>query len=227
MASELKLSGSAAGRVIVQGNDTITTDQTFTFPDTGGELALNGDIPTVPGGQIVGYQQGTFLPDIKTTGGLSIWMEDGVSRGPNIQAGANFDWWRNGQTVTINTYFKVGSAGNSGDDQTLIVTNLPYKAKDAPSSNTGPFYIGTAIPSLLLGGSSSHTTLTPFIQSIAGDSTEIKGGYSFYFILSVLGSTVNTSLKGQNIANGGAIYAQLTYQTDDTTWTPKNGATVS
>ena len=39
MASELKLSGSAGGRIIVQGNDTITTDQTFTFPDTGGELA--------------------------------------------------------------------------------------------------------------------------------------------------------------------------------------------
>lgn len=38
MSSELKLSGDAAGRIILQGNDTITTDQTFTFPDTGGTL---------------------------------------------------------------------------------------------------------------------------------------------------------------------------------------------
>ena len=63
MASELKLSGSAGGRIIVQGNDTITTDQTFTFPDTGGELA------TAPaGGSAVGYQQG-------------VWTRNGFSAG--------------------------------------------------------------------------------------------------------------------------------------------------
>jgi len=39
MASELRLSGDAAGRIILQGNDTIAADQTFTFPDTGGEIA--------------------------------------------------------------------------------------------------------------------------------------------------------------------------------------------
>jgi len=46
MSSEVKLSGDAAGRIILQGNDTITTDQTFTFPDTGGEVLIsdsNGD----------------------------------------------------------------------------------------------------------------------------------------------------------------------------------------
>jgi len=44
MSSELKLSGDAAGRIILQGNDTITTDQTFTFPDTGGMLAIAGGL---------------------------------------------------------------------------------------------------------------------------------------------------------------------------------------
>jgi len=39
MSSEVKLSGDAAGRIILQGNDTIAADQTFTFPDTGGEIA--------------------------------------------------------------------------------------------------------------------------------------------------------------------------------------------
>ena len=36
MSSELKLTGASGGNIILQGNDTITTDQVFTFPDTGG-----------------------------------------------------------------------------------------------------------------------------------------------------------------------------------------------
>jgi hypothetical protein len=36
MSSELKLTGASGGNIILQGNDTITTDQTFTFPDTAG-----------------------------------------------------------------------------------------------------------------------------------------------------------------------------------------------
>ena len=46
MASELKLSGTTA-RVILQGNDTISSDQTFTFPDSGGEVVtstFNGNV---------------------------------------------------------------------------------------------------------------------------------------------------------------------------------------
>jgi hypothetical protein len=46
MASELKLSGTTA-RVILQGNDSINSDQTFTFPDTGGEVVtstFDGDV---------------------------------------------------------------------------------------------------------------------------------------------------------------------------------------
>ena len=40
MASELKLSGTTA-RVILQGNDSISSDQTFTFPDSGGEVLVS------------------------------------------------------------------------------------------------------------------------------------------------------------------------------------------
>ena len=58
MSSELKLSGTTA-RVILQGNDSISSDQTFTFPDTGGEVATS---PT--GGSIIDYQQGTWTPDV-------------------------------------------------------------------------------------------------------------------------------------------------------------------
>jgi hypothetical protein len=36
MSSELKLTGASGGNIILQGNDTITTDQVFTFPDAAG-----------------------------------------------------------------------------------------------------------------------------------------------------------------------------------------------
>jgi len=61
MASELKLSGSAAGRIIVQGNDTITTDQTFTFPDTGGEIA------TRTAGNILQVVQGSTSTQVEVS----------------------------------------------------------------------------------------------------------------------------------------------------------------
>jgi len=41
MAGVIKVGGASAS-VKLQGNDTITSDQTFTFPNTGGELAING-----------------------------------------------------------------------------------------------------------------------------------------------------------------------------------------
>jgi len=40
MSSELKLSGTSGGNIILQGNDSITTDQVFTFPDVAGEYVV-------------------------------------------------------------------------------------------------------------------------------------------------------------------------------------------
>ena len=47
MAGEVRIGGNTAS-VKLQGNDSITTDQTFTFPDNGGQL--------------VREQQGTWTP---------------------------------------------------------------------------------------------------------------------------------------------------------------------
>ena len=103
MASELKLSGSAAGRVIVQGNDTITTDQTFTFPDTGGEIATKaaGQPPAV------GYQQGDWTPAI-----------------PSSNTSHSL-WCRSGNAVTVQTF--VGNIGTGLTGSTVLeVKGLPY-----------------------------------------------------------------------------------------------------
>ena len=55
MAGEVRIGGSQAS-VNLQGSDTITTDQTYTFPDTGGEIVVTpgtADIET-SGGIIAG-----------------------------------------------------------------------------------------------------------------------------------------------------------------------------
>jgi len=105
MASELKLSGSAAGRIIVQGNDTITTDQTFTFPATGGTLAIAS---TNSGGQPVpGYQQGTWTPQI-----------------PSANTSHTL-WRRIGNSVMVQAF--IGNIGTGlGANDTLEIKGLPY-----------------------------------------------------------------------------------------------------
>ena len=63
MASELKLSGTTA-RVILQGNDTISSDQTFTFPDSGGEVVtstFDGDVTIDGNATVTGIVDGLCI----------------------------------------------------------------------------------------------------------------------------------------------------------------------
>lgn len=87
MASELKLSGTTA-RVILQGNDTITSDQTFTFPDSGGEMLVSNQSDAELNGLTVGTNAqpsvvinrayGVFVKPVSTadggTGGDALWQ---------------------------------------------------------------------------------------------------------------------------------------------------------
>ena len=131
MASELKLSGSAGGRIIVQGNDTITTDQTFTFPDTGGELA------TAPaGGSAVGYQQGLWTPR---------WVQ-GVT--PNSYVSTFGRWSRIGNTVFIAG--RIQGEGGGSDGNAVRLGQLPY----AQQAGTGEGAVTIGYPGGLFGNPS-------------------------------------------------------------------------
>ena len=188
MASELKLSGSAAGRIIVQGNDTITTDQTFTFPDTGGELA------TAPaGGSAVGYQQGTWT----------------ATASAGTVNGAKLFWYRIGNAVHIN-----GDVADFSDTSSEIATieGLPYTNSQEQSYGmcTGNrAYAGGGNNPLTMCYSPKNTTR---IQFYGGSKDTSTGG---------------TTAKYGDLQAGAVIHFSVTYLTDDTTWTPINGATVS
>ena len=186
MASELKLSGSAGGRVIVQGNDTISTDQTFTFPDTGGELAT---APT--GGSVVGYQQGVWTPACDT-GTLNYVTE-------------KTRWSRIGNEVTVWAQLNTFSTAVASR---INIINLPYNC---------PFGQAAGSCFYQYGGVGYDTVYVTNLDTYNG------GVMQFYKAT----DTSWDSLKYSNFTGTFDIYLKATYLTDDTTWTPINGATLS
>ena len=195
MASELKLSGSAAGRIIVQGNDTITTDQTFTFPDTGGELLTGSTEETGSGGspgsaQVVGYQQGTWTPTV-------------TSGSPTYDNVAG-SFARVGGIVSVRLYFASGSGKQIQIAKKVVWSGLPY----TPSGNVSFAAWELFNPDLTASS-------IPYLNLAVLDNATVRSQSSY---------TQGFTNTGGNSSN---LSANFTYFTDDTTWTPNPGATVS
>ena len=129
MSSELKLTGASGGNIILQGNDTITTDQVFTFPDTGGEIATKAG----GGPAAAGYQQGAWTPV----------AYGGTTTTYTAQIG---NWNRIGNTVfacldiTINIL---------GDGSNSAIGGLPYTPNQSGSGSIG-YWQNLATPTMML-----------------------------------------------------------------------------
>ena len=190
MSSELKLTGASGGNIILQGNDTITTDQVFTFPDTGGEIATKA-AGTPPA---VGYQQGAWVPDLDF----------------NYSVSGAFVWWRIGNVVSLQG--QVGNFSNRTDTRTIKVYGLPYPS-DASVANTN------------VGVCQTKNTSIPAtaVWMLGTDSPQ-----SMAFYKSGDGNAANWApIKFSETTASTVISWAVSYLTDDTTWTPINGATVS
>ena len=121
MAGEVRIGGSTAS-VKLQGNDSITSDQTFTFPDAGGELA------TVPaGGQVPGYAEGTYTPSIVDA--------DGAPIGGIVYDSQNVYWTRIGRLVSVQAIIAWNSRTNASADSVKL--SLPFKTSDVPFYRSG------------------------------------------------------------------------------------------
>ena len=188
--------GGTSASVQLQGNNTITSDQAFTFPDTGGELVTN----TSGGGQVVGYQQGIWIPSFGSTG----------NEGTVVYSAREGSYSRVGNTVTLQCVLGCDGATGGGTGM-LKLKNLPYVTASRPGGGrgVGPCY------------SSGFSSVNPNFLLLTEDNTE--GRYYYY-------STTNgesLSLQTSNLDAGSAVYQTITYQTSDTTWQPINGATIS
>ena len=96
MPAQVRIGGQNAN-VILQGDDTIATDQAFTFPPQGGQLAC--------------YQQGEWTASFANT---SI---------PQTETSFQPDWYRIGQWVTANARVQWTGLNTS---ETIRVVGLPY-----------------------------------------------------------------------------------------------------
>ena len=113
--SQLRLTGTGGGNTILNGNDTITTDQTFEFPDNGGTLVTGDKDSTGSGGssgsaQVVGYQQGTWTP---------------VASEGTISTITQSVWSRIGNTLYISVKMQGFSDRASAED--ITITGIPYE----------------------------------------------------------------------------------------------------
>jgi hypothetical protein len=193
MSGKLRLNGAGSGYSELEA-PTNAGDQTFTFPQTGGTLVTD---KSVDGGQIVGYQQGTWTPTLDLSKSTS-------AKIVSITEVESATWTRIGNQITLYIGVIIETvSGNWATGSRVAFNGIPYLIDTInPSTATG-FISGGATNQLLFNGFVSNTyTDTLYLQSIMQSNTSPLGA-------------------------DRTLYATVTYLTDNTTWTPATGATVS
>ena len=193
-------------------------------------LTLNADGTTsVPsGGSIVGYQSGFWKPSIDTNQGANTWLVNGAPS--SSMANWTATWSRIAQHVTLEWYLTFSGAGNAAD--TVQLHDLPYKLAaptgDWPANSLFQVHTGASY--------SGGINLTQFNQFVSymytnADGSSISGTDPNGAVIFQLGqddaSGNTSSVLGNMITATSLLIGNITYITDDTTWTPINGATVS
>ena len=184
----------------------------------------------IPGGQLVGYQQGIWRPTIGLDGGVGTpWLDNGDNP-DNHMSNWSASWHRIGNSVTVNFYFTFNSGGSSATP--LTVTDLPYRFRDFDQATAGA---GSAYDVMMGSGLISGSNIGNYGQintymwkgPSSVSSTDPDGGFRFYASNSIGQAATAVALGGSSLIAGCFIGGELTYITDDTTWTPINGATLA
>ena len=118
--AQINIGGTSAS-VQLQGytDSSITSDQTFTFPDTGGELVTTNALP--------GYAEGTYTPSIVDA--------DGAPIGGIVYDSQNVYWTRIGRLVSVQAIIAWNSRTNASADSVKL--SLPFKTSDVPFYRSG------------------------------------------------------------------------------------------
>ena len=212
--------GGANAAVQLQGNDTITTDQAFTFPDAGGELLTaagnttnTGNGGTAGQGQVVGYQKGVWTPyamaaNDKALSGISAYEQ---------QAGS---WVRIGDLLALQWWIYSSDSSwsyinGTTKDTAFEIGGLPYAV-----STTSPFTYNSGTIGFLKNTEQGKQFRCYTMSS--GDAPRIR------FACSNGTPNKDTGASYERIFGdiGSAIQGAITYISNDTTWTPINGATI-
>jgi hypothetical protein len=174
--------------------------------NTGDEnLILSPDgTTTVPGGgKVVGYQQGIWTPVLN-------------NNIVNTQTTYAARWTRIGQEVTL--YGRIRWDGTPSA-VSIVVSGLPY---DPPPNEDGGIYPGPCFCAGFVAGTSGSAVNNIAAYIASGSLSFYWQGSSLDFI-QVQYNAFSSTATGSS--SPGIIFS-VSYQTQDTTWTPINEATV-
>ena len=224
--SQVRLTGSGGGNTILNGNDTITADQTFEFPNTGGTLLTGSQTETGDGGssgsaQVVGYQQGLWTPYFSLLNG------DGAISNYDSQSGR---FTRVGNQITAYFFCVTRSLANGSWDwqngastaSATLIGGLPYNHAASNPVGSGFLSWGTQL-GRVSNNTPSITDVTIWIganDSKMRLSKRVDGGNDTWGFQDVI-------MSDFIVNSGSGLQGVVTYMTSDTAWAPINGATVS
>ena len=195
MAGEVRIGGTSAS-VRLQGNDGITSDQTFTFPDTGGEMVVTpgtADIETT----------GKVVVD-RSSSTLAIWQgKNSGTKTSEILADGSAEFGGGNFEVTSDGYLKIDrDTGASGVlSGSLSGTQTFSLEADGTMRADRELTIGTwtdnNVPAVQVGKASATTT----------GIVKIKGDGSNNSALSIRANGNSSSAEVGSIkANGDAAF---------------------
>ena len=200
MSGNLRLNGTTSGYSELTA-PAVAGDQTFTFPAAGGTLATQPSNGSVPG-----YQQGTWTPAFSLSNATT-----GTSTTAS-PLGTPATWVRVGNQVTISAWTELTSLGNLTGNPGI--TGAPYPADSG-------YYSGTVSYWLFKNNTiSAGITITGLVPTIDPHALLIRQ-------LTAANTSMQQPTYGTGVDVGTQLIFTITYCTDNTTWSPSNGAVVS
>ena len=200
MAGEVRIGGSTAS-VKLQGNDSITSDQTFTFPEEGGELV------TAPSnGVVTGYQQGVMTLQYRTDDGT-------LSYNNHADCTNGSTFIRVGNQVTVYAFIASQGAINPRP-ASRVYFDLPYGTSGGRRKS---FFYGS-----MSGFLAAFTSDNPQ-PAVAISNSDPR---AYFYIAEAGGGSQPVPLEGPGLFRSGGsgrindARVIVTYPTNDTTWVP-------
>ena len=179
--------------------DTTTTILANGSASFAGAITAEGrDVPT--------YQQGVWTPEFVYASGGSGWLGNTFSSGPFYTTGF---WTRTGNMVYFQ-YYPGNFELSSGTGQQARINNLPYAASSGGgNSSYGIFNI-------------TYSDAFNAVSAGAISTGYVEAGQTYMFPCEP-----NSRVSATWASSGVTMMIAGSYITDNTDWTPINGATVS
>jgi len=203
----IKLPGATNGSIELDVPASCGSDLSVTIPAIAGEILVadaSGDVETSATG--TGGSSGSALIAGYQQGTWTPAFVAGVNMGTGITNFSN-SWSRIGNTVSLFINLASSDAtGNSAEADQLQISGLPYPIDDA---------LNQSLPSLF-AQSAGRTNNSQWWGSVYLETSPEETRMTFR-CFNVVGT----------VARDVSIRGIIQYLTDDTTWTPQNGAAVS